>query len=369
MMKMVTMKMNQYRLSVLIALLATINFACQESQPEEIMTAFVLSDLMEEKCEFLEVEAKTVNDRLLLFGKISAANDRLSKVYPVVGGVVTAINVELGDYVEQGNILASIRSGEIAQYEKERIDAQNDVTIAERRLQVAKDLYEGKLNTEKDLAVAKSELEKAKSELSRISEVYNIYNLKNGSTYHVTAPTSGFVISKQVSQNEQIRADSNEPLFSIAETNEVWVLANVHESDILKVSVGQEATIKTLAFPDVVYRGKIDKIFNAIDPVTKSMKVRITIPNTDFKLMPEMNCTVDIIHKEDKKMVAIPSSAVIFDKSRYWVVVYRDKYRLERRSIHPFRQFEDITYVADGLEEGETIITQNGLLVYDALGI
>lgn len=347
--------------------LNTISFSCKNVQSEETMTAFVLSDMMMEKCEFHTAETTTVKDRLLLFGKVAPANDRLSKIYPIVGGIVTAVHVELGDYVKQGTVLASIQSGEIALYQKESVDAQNDVAIAEKNLQVAKDLYEGKLNTEKDIAAAESELKKAKSELNRIREIYSIYNLKNGSIYNVIAPTSGFVISKQVNKNEQIRSDSDTPLFSIAETNEVWVLANVNESDIAKVNIGQEVAIKTLAFSDTIYQGKIDKIFNAIDPETKSMKVRITIPNADFKLMPEMHCTVEVNHSEDKQMIAIPSSAVIFDKSKYWTIVFKDKYNIESRSIHPYRQLGDITYVEAGIEEGETVIAKNGLFVYDAL--
>ncbi len=308
-----------------------------------------------------------VKNRLLLFGKITADNNKLAQVYPIVGGMVISIQVELGDYVKQGQVLASIRSGEVASYEKERLDAQNDVAIAEKNLQVAKDLYAGKLNSEKDVLAAERELDKAKAELNRINEIYKIYSLGNGSIYNVVAPISGFVVTKKINQNEQIRSDNTEPLFSIADINEVWALANVNESDIGTVKVGYEADIKLLAFPNDIYTGKIDKIFNAIDPDTRSMKVRVQIPNPDFKLKPEMNCTVSMNYNEGKTMTAIPSSAVLFDKSKYWVLIFHDRHNIETRQVQVYRQLNDISYINSGLEVGETVISDNALLVYDAL--
>ena len=232
---------------------------------------------------------------------------------------------------------------------------------------MANDLFSGKLNSEKDVAVAEKELENARAELDRINDIYKIYNLKSGSLYNVTAPISGFVISKRINQNEQLPAAMSEPLFAIAEINEIWALANVNESDISNVKVGYDAEVKTLAFGNQTYYGKIDKVFNAIDPDTKSMKARVKIPNNDFKLMPEMNCTVGVRYTEDETMVAVPSSAIIFDKSKYWIMVFRDRNNIETRQVFIYRQLDNITYVSRGIEEGETVITKNGLMVYDAI--
>ena len=97
------------------------------------------------------------------------------------------------------------------------------------------------------------------------------------------------------------------------------------------------------------------------------MKVRVKIPNSDLKLKPEMHCTVSVSFSENKKMIAIPSSAVIFDKSKYWVMVFKDKHNIETRRVDIYRQLGEITYIKSGLEEGETVISKNGLLIYDAI--
>lgn len=341
--------------------------SCSKQEVQENATAFSMSDNMMSKCKFEKAKIEDVKNEIRLFGKISADNNKMAQVYPIVSGVVKSIEVELGDYVKQGQLLASIQSSEVASFQKEKLDAINDVATAEKNLQVAHDLYEGKLNSEKDVLVAKRELDKAKAELVRINEIYSIYSLTGGSLYNIKAPISGFIVNKKINQNEQIRIDNADPVFSIADINEVWALANVNESDISKIHVGYDVKIKTIAFPDEPYSGKIDKIFNAIDPETKSMKVRVKIPNTDLKLKPEMNCTVNVGYSENQKMISVPSSAVIFDKSKYWVMVFKDKYNIETRKVEVYRQLGDITFIKEGLKEGETIISQNGLLIYDAL--
>lgn len=361
------MKNNTLTTYLLLVASQFIITGCGDKPIEETGTAFSMSDTMMARCEFYEAKNEVVKNEIRLFGKITAANNKMAQVYPIVSGIVKSIHVELGDYVKQGQILATIQSSEVASFQKEKLDAINDVAIAEKNVQVAKDLFAGKLNSEKDVAAAEREVEKAKAELERINEIYSIYSLKGGSLFNVTAPISGFVVTKKINQNEQIRLDNSDPVFSIADINEVWALANVNESDIAKVQVGYDVTVNTLAFPDVPFYGKIDKLFNAIDPETKSMKVRIKIPNPDLNLKPEMNCTVEVSYHENLSLITVPSSAVIFDKSKYWVMVFKDKYNIDTRNIELYRQLGKITYIKSGLEAGETVISANGLLLYDAL--
>lgn len=339
---------------------------CRNKQPEAA-AAFRITDSMLAKCEFAKANLADVKNDIRFFGKITADNNKTAQVYPVVGGVVKTIDVGLGDYVNQGQVLATIQSGEVAGFEKDRLTAINNQAIAEKNLQVAKDLFEGKLNSEKDVTQAEKELEIARSEVDRIKQLYGIYQLSGGSIFRVTAPTSGFVISKKIVANELLRSDNADPVFEIADTREIWAVANVNESDIGKVQQGYTARIKTLSFPDTTFVGKIDKIYNVIDRETKSMKIRITIPNYDFKLKAEMNCTVNISFSENKALVAVPSRAIIFDKSKYWVMVFVNKDQIETREVDLYRQLDELSYVSAGIAEGETVITQNALLIYDAL--
>jgi cobalt-zinc-cadmium efflux system membrane fusion protein len=339
----------------------------KEKKENDQEVAFRLSDTMLAKCEFYLADTKEVKNELRLFGKIQADNNKQAQVYSIVGGNVIKINVELGDYVEKGQVLAVIRSGEVAAYERDRLDAYGDVAVAEKNLQVAKDLFKGKLSSEKDVIAAQRELERQQAELARINEIFSIYNLKKGSLYNITASMGGFIVQKDININEQIRADKSDVLFSIAEINEVWAMANVNESDIPRVKVGFDASVSTLSYPDEIYEGKIDKIFTEIDPDTKAMKVRVRIPNANYKLKPEMNATVNVAYSEHEQMMAVPSSSVIFDKSKNWVMIFKDRANIETRLVEVYRQLGDVTYISSGIAKGDKVISKNGMLIYDAL--
>src|SRR5690606_38552371 len=105
--------------------------ACNPKPVEEIKSAFSLSDDMVRQLEFKEAKLEDVKNEIRLFGKIDADNNKIAEVNSIVSGVVKSINVGLGDYVKQGQILAVIQSGEVASFQKEKLDAMNDVAIAE----------------------------------------------------------------------------------------------------------------------------------------------------------------------------------------------------------------------------------------------
>lgn len=342
--------------------------ACTGKKAEpEMEVSFRMSETMLSKCPVTEAEIKDVQSEMRLFGKIEPDNNKMAQVYSILGGNVLSIHVELGDYVQKGQLLAVIRSTEVAEFQKELLNAKSELATAEKSLQVAKELNSSKLNSEKDVKIAEREMESAKSELARIKEVYGIYKLDGGSTFKIVAPISGFVVQKDINQNELVRPDKSGVLFSIAEINEVWVMAYVNESDISKIQLGYDAEVSTLSFPDEKYHGKIDKIFNTIDEETKAMKVRVRIPNASFKLKPEMNATVVVRNTEDQKMVAVPASSIIFDKSKNWVMVFKDRSNIETRKVEIYRQVGDVAFISHGLKAGEKVIRENGILIYDAL--
>ena len=360
-------KCNRPLLFILITVIFSTQLGCKDHPVEETALAFSMSDTMYKQCEFAQVKMQMVKDEIRLFGKITADNNKTAQVYTVLSGVVKSINVGLGDHVSQGQLLAVLQSSEVATFQQEKLDAANDIVIAEKNLQVQKDLFSGKLNSEKDVAAAETELKKAQARLNRINEIHKIYRLKAGSTYDIVAPISGFVLTKNININELLRSDENEPLFSIAEMNEIWAVANVNESDISQIKEGYDVAVNTVAFPDLNYQGKIEKIYNLIDPATKAMKVRVRIPNPDFKLKPDMNCTVNVSFSEKEQMLTVPTAAIIFDKSKYWVMVFKDRHNIETRQVEIHSQLRDVTYIKSGIQEGETVISKNGLLIYDAL--
>jgi len=359
--------LNYIYITALASLLALTGCEKEKEMQPAGKEQFAMSDTMYKESTFATAKTEEAQSELKLFGKVTADNNSLAEVYPAVGGNVISIKAELGDYVEQGQLLASIRSSEVAGFQSQTSDADANVSIAERNLQSVKDMYEGKLASEKELVMAQKELQKARAEKGRMGEVNKIYKLKSGSVYNMYAPISGYVVAKDISPNELLSPNRDQGVFAIAKLDDVWVLANVNESDLSKVKKGQDATIQTIAYPDKHISGKIDKVFNVIDPDTRAAKALIKVHNTDVALKPEMNATVTLNFADGKQYVAVPSEAVVFDKNKNYVMVYKGRNNIETREVQVYRALNKTTYLSAGLKDGEQIIVKNNLLIYDAI--
>lgn len=359
------MKMRPLWLGLLISMIS----ACQQKPVDEDaqVEKFVLSETMLSTTEIDIAAMLPVKSEILLTGKVVPDGNKLIEVFPLVGGSVQDVKVELGDYVQKGKVLAVIKSSEIAGFEQQLIDAQSNLLLAQKNLNVAEDLFESKLNSERDRLFAQKEVEKAQAEFNRINEVFKIYSIGKQSDYIVKAPISGFVTEKNINRDMQLRSDKADNIFTISQIDEVWVMANVYESDIARMKEGYKAEVTTLSYPDKVFTGKIDRIFNIIDPATKTMKVRIKLDNRDYSLKPEMNATVRILYEEKREMLAVPNRAIIFDKSKNYVMVFKDRFNLETREVEVFKTLGNLAFISGGLHEGESVVSKNQLLIYDAL--
>lgn len=351
-----------------VALLAGLLTACGPGEPPPAdAKAFAVSDSMMARIALDTVKVKPVENRIELNGRIAAAADRLADIYAIVGGQVISVDAELGDRVTKGQTLAVIRSSEVAQFESELIDARSDVRFAEKNLQVQQDLFASKLISERELVQAQQELAKARAQLQRIQETFAIYHFRDGSVYEVKAPISGYLIDRRVNKDVVLPAGQNERIFSIAELDEVWALAEVYESDIARVKEGLPAEISTLSYPDRAFPGTVDKIFNILDPRTRTMRVRVKLQNPETLLKPEMIARVRLTFQEEQQLPSIPAGAIISESGKQYVMVFKDRYNVLTRQVRPFRTTGATAWIAEGLEPGEVVISKGQLFIYDAL--
>ncbi|MCT2562429.1 efflux RND transporter periplasmic adaptor subunit [Chryseobacterium herbae] len=359
--------MKKYIIPVLIALSLLSCAKKEEEKAPQAKKGFELSNTMLNSIALAKVETKNIEDQYSFYGKISADKNSYIDVYPLVGGNVLSVNAELGDYVRKGQVLATIRSTELAEVQKDVSDAKTDLVVAQNNLRVAKEMYEGKLNTEREVLEARSVVQKAQDQMQRATAVSTVYNVKKGNIYSVLAPISGYVVQKNINKDMQLRSDRSENIFDVANTTNVWAIMNVNEADIDKISLGMKAQVSTLSYPDKVFDGRIDKIFKIIDPETNSMQARVVLDNANGLLIPESKATIKVSSSENSTALTIPSKGVIFDDNRSFVVVFKSRTDIKVKEIKILKQVGDITYIAGGLSEGEEVITNNQLLIYRSL--
>lgn len=349
-----------------IAVVCFLLTACKKVE-EPTQTQFKLSETIAKGKVLATAESKSVQTEIALTGKITFNEDKVARVFPLAGGFVKQLFVELGDRVQKGQVLAIIRSPEIAGFNSEGIEAEAELRKAEKNAQVAEELYKTGDISEVELINARKDLESAKAEQLRIKEVLDMYGAGKESVYPIKSPVSGVIVQKNIALSMELRTEDISPVFLIGDLENVWVMANIYESDIRHIKEGFEAEITTISYPDKVFTGKIDKIFNLMDPESKTVKARVVLPNNGYQLKPEMFARVLIRYTEPVKRVAIPSHSVIFDKSRYFVMIYISDDKIETREVTIYKENQNITYIESGLKEGEQIMTKYQLLVYDAL--
>jgi cobalt-zinc-cadmium efflux system membrane fusion protein len=253
-------------------------------------------------------------------------------------------------------------------YENQLITARSNLDVARKNLQVTEDLFKGNLATEKDYITAQNEVRKAESEFGKIKKILSIYGEESESSiYSVKAPISGFIVEKNVTENMQFRSDNTENLFTISNLDNLWAIANVYETDISKVYLNQEAIVTTIAYPKIEFKGHVDKIFNVLDPDNRVEKIKIKLENHENLLKPEMFAYAVIKCPENKEFISVMSQAIIFNNSKNYVLVYKDKCSVEVREVTIYKSVKGHTFITSGLKDGETIISNNQLLIYNSL--
>jgi cobalt-zinc-cadmium efflux system membrane fusion protein len=236
--------------------------------------------------------------------------------------------------------------------------------MTKKNLESTKDLYEGNLATSREYTTAQVDYNKALSELNRAKQVLAITGGKNA-VYELKAPLTGYVIERNITGNSEVRQDNNNSLFTVADLSTVWAIANVYEADISRIHLGDTVRVNTLANPNTPYLGTIDKIYNVLDPANRTMKVRISMPNPNNELMPEMFVTVKVFGSSASNMLTIPSQAIVLDNSKNYVVV-KDAKGLHIKEIQLIKRVDDKAYV-QGLIEGEQVVTNSQVFIYQAL--
>ena len=365
-----TIKLNMNRILLPACLCAALLSACggQTEAPQETPRELFLTDSLQNVVSVDTVHIHEVADELTLNGRVTFNQEQVARVFPIFGGTMTEVSAEIGDHVRKGDILAVIRSGEVADYEKQKKEAEQQLVIARRNLQSVQDMFASGMASERDVLQARQELSNAEAEEKRITEIFSIYHLAGKSLYIVKAPVSGFIVEKNINKEMQIRSDQNDEMFVISGLENVWVMADVYESDISKVHENAPVRITTLAYPGKEFTGKIDKVYNMLNDESKTMNVRVKLTNENYLLKPGMFTNVSVISRSsDKQLPRIDSHALVFENGKNFVVTVDADGKLAVKEVEVYRQLSKECYLSSGVQEGDRILNKNVLLVYNAL--
>lgn len=357
--------------SFFITALFVLAISCkQEQKKDEEKKQVCVSDSMRSRISLDTTQISNITNQLQLSGEVGFDENKVVKVFPFTSGQVLEVKVSLGDKVTAGQVLAVMKSADIAGNYSDLKTTASDVAIAKRQLDNAKSLYEKGISSEKEYEEAKENYQKALTASQKITDALRINgggNTSANGTYTIKAPISGYIVEKKTNAGAFIRTDNAENLFTISDLKNVWVWANVFETDISHVREGYGAVIKTLAYPDKIFRGKVDKVSEVLSADNKVMRIRINLPNDGLLLKPEMFTNVLIENTEQTKAVSIPSDAMVFDGGKNYVVIYKDKCNLQLMEVQVIKTENNHSYIGSGLKAGDVIISRNQVLFYNAI--
>jgi cobalt-zinc-cadmium efflux system membrane fusion protein len=131
--------------------------------------------------------------------------------------------------------------------------------------------------------------------------------------------------------------------------------------------MGDNVDVTTLSYPGKIFKGKVDKILNVLDPTNKVMKVRVVLNNNDYLLKPQMFASVTVTNKENRQTLCVSQHALIFDHSQYYVLVYKSKSDVQITPVQVINTIGDRTYIQSGVGAGDQVIGSQAILIYSAL--
>lgn len=314
------------------------------------------------------ISKRPIQRTLSLSGTVEYNQDKTVPFYSLVEGIVVQANFSLGDFVKKGQLLAEIRSTDLNEFKTELRATEAELKVAKREFESVSSLYEDGLASQKELIEAEEEVHVLQSKLKAAKSNLAMFNGQNKEgIYQIIAPQEGYIVSKNIVTGMTL-TDTDEPLFTIANLTDVWIMANVYATSMRYVNTNAEVQVSTLAYPDERFEGKISTISQVFDAEERVLKARIVMNNHDMKLRPGMSAEIHLlIDDKQGEALAIPNNAIIFDNNQNYVVTYQDACHQEIRKITPLAKNKEYTYVTGGVQEGEKVVTTNELLIYEQL--
>ncbi|GAA4520337.1 efflux RND transporter periplasmic adaptor subunit [Sphingobacterium thermophilum] len=357
---------------ILAAFIFILNSCQQKEEEKPVETdkkeSFCLNEQLKKSTTISTISEQPIHEQLTLSGKVEYNENDLVAYKSLLQGIVTKVNFELGDYVRQGQVLAVVKSTEVQSMTQERRYYQNQIDLLRKQIQSKKELLNDGMAAQPEVSALEHELRAAQIELDKVNTTLSMYRAIGDGQFQILSPKNGYIVQKNISSGQSISNDADEALFSISNLKQVWVMVNIYASNLKYVKQGDHVKVKTVAFPDRIYTGKIDKIYNVFDDNEHVIKARVVLENQDLNLMPGLSADI-IIDKENVigTAFAIPNSAKVFENNKEYVVVYKDDCNLEVRKITPIASNAEFTYVAEKFAKNEKIITSNALLLVEEL--
>jgi cobalt-zinc-cadmium efflux system membrane fusion protein len=386
-------------------------FLVQRRAPEEkTPSAAVASDTialaLEQRTQVVvaPVEAVDLPVQTAVVARVDFNENRVTPLFVQFAGRVVRVDAEPGASVRQGQVLAVLDSPDIVALQSDYLRARADqeqAAAAERTAQSSLDLATRTRERADRLATveaipqrelqeaqvaeahAREELRRAQSGVAAAQSALaafrrrlefagladqDIEGLDKGGPAAivrltpVTAPVSGTIVARNVGLGQLVQA-GGEPLFKIADLSTVWINADVYEDQLVRIRAGSQVAIRVPAYPNDTFTARVERIASVVDPEKRTVAVKSVLPNPQGTLKPGMFASVVLDTGTMRRTLAVPYSAVIAKGNRRTVFVELEPGMYREKLIETGDEINGSVVVKAGLQEGQRIVVQGGLLL------
>jgi len=323
------------------------------------------------------VQLKDVDHAITVGGRLTFDDLRVTHVFSPVGGRISRLLAAPGQHVRRNGPLAVVLSPDLGSAFSDELKARADLVAAEHERDRQREMYALKASAARDLEAAQDNYERARAEYHRAEQKTRL--LRQGAldsvsqAYVLRSPLDGEVIGRMANPGLEVQgqysgAGNVVELFTIGNSDPLWLLGDVYETDLPYVKVGSDLVLRVSAYPQRTFHGKVDYIADVLDPVQRTVKVRCVLANPEGLLRPEMYGVASIAAPV-QQAVAVPREAVLRLGDETMVFVEQapgadGQVPFERRRVVANEQLAgDWVPVLAGLRPGERVATRGSIFL------
>lgn len=316
--------------------------------------------------------------KVLKLGSVVAPTERWSDPYPArfkvdeafaakvgspLSGRVTNVFIELGQPVKAGQPLFAVASPDIAELRATQQKAAVDLDVAKAAYDRIKAMVEARALPAKDEIESNQQLRQA--ELSLKLAQTKLSSLKVTSSgdneFKVLAPRDGAIIEKSVLPSQHV--DSADTLVSIADLDDVWVVADLFEADAVGLATGMKARVTSPSLPGFTADADVERVSSVVDPDRHTVGVRVKLKNADGRIRPNTFAEVRFLSAAAQGSTEIAASALVSDGPKQYVYVQDKPGHFVRRDVVAGAVRDGRISIASGLTAGESVVEQGAVLL------
>jgi cobalt-zinc-cadmium efflux system membrane fusion protein len=306
---------------------------------------------------------------LELPAKLIWNEERTQRIYASFAGRVLKIRADVGQAVEKGQELAVLSSPEFGLAQSETIKSEVEMRLAKSTLARQKELFDAGIIAKKDLEVAEADAARSVADSSQKQARTKLYGSTEGinQELRLLSTIRGKVVERNLNPGQEIRPDQSgvgvPPLFVISDPKHLWVQVDAREADIDSLRPGGSFDISVPSLGGQRFKAVVEAASDAIDPNTRTIKIRGLVINAEQRLKAEMLVTAHIKRVMTANAVSIPASAALLYGARHQVFVQTGAGVFEPREVELGYEGTKDVVVVKGLQPGEEVVSENTLLL------